>query len=511
MRSVVASTPAAVNVTGSFWSSVALPDAVVEKPPVLAVTAPFVPLAVTSAPDPIHASVFFSITPMPPANPTATAPAPLTLAVTRSTSVSSSADTTTLPSAVAVASPIHALVVSDNTDTPAVTATAATPLAAPEMDTDTTRVVFSAWTTTEWPALTLAPSPMEASVRSVATPTSAPTPTPALPPKANDPAAPMSVASVVATTFTEPAVLMPAAAGGVAPTGVTRASAVSSMTVTVTEPATPAVPAAAPAMAKMVICGVEVASTVTPLSASTSARPDTDAVVRLTIVALTTEAPTPAAPAPANDPATDEISASLSAATVTLPWAETVESPVICAVAVLATTSTVTDAPTAAGPPAPAAPRETTNMDASSSADTVTDPPAPVARTVEESITASTVLVMTLTAIEAPTAAVPPLKANPPDHELIDDSSSAVTRALPADAVTVDPATSARTVLVMTFTEKLPPSATPLIEAAAPTEADTILPFTAPSGSVAVASTVTEPAETVEPSIDAVTSTWSML
>ena len=100
--------------------------------------------------------------------------------------------TMTLPSADTIASlPMWASVVSESTDTPAVTPTATSPPPAPAIDSDRARSSASAWTMTESSAVTVAPSPMSARVRIVATPTSAPTPTPTLPPMASEPAAPI--------------------------------------------------------------------------------------------------------------------------------------------------------------------------------------------------------------------------------------------------------------------------------------------------------------------------------
>ena len=165
---------------------------------------------------PIQLFVFLLMTEMPPATPTPTSPPIAKLPLTTLTTVVSSAWTTTLALAVAEAfCPIYASVVSDSTETPAVTPTATLPEPAPVTEIESVFSSASACTTTESSALTLAPSPTKALVLIVATPTSAPTPTPTSPPIASEPAAPMRLKPLTATTFTSPCeVMLPA---GLAP------------------------------------------------------------------------------------------------------------------------------------------------------------------------------------------------------------------------------------------------------------------------------------------------------
>ena len=124
-----------VAVAPSAWASGVASWVV--KLPVFAVTPPPIPSAVTVAAEAIDASVVLSIVETPAATPIAAALLPVTLPVTTTTVVSSWADTMTFPLAnTTLPEPIDAVVGSTSTETPAVTATPATPPPAPAIETE---------------------------------------------------------------------------------------------------------------------------------------------------------------------------------------------------------------------------------------------------------------------------------------------------------------------------------------------------------------------------------------
>ena len=147
--------------------------------------------------------------------------------------------------------------------------------------------------------------------------------------------------------------------------------------------------------------------------------------------------------------------------------------------------------PPTAEVPEPDPPRAMVRMDAVSSAKTLIEPASLVAA--EVSIEAVTVVLMTLTATETPTAALVPPKAIPPARLRIEDESLAWTTTSPATARTVElDSIVAETVLVMTLTLSEPPTPGPsLTPIPAPMAALTILPPSSSSLSTDVALTVT--------------------
>ena len=122
---------------------------------------PTAALAVICASAAIQLDVSLEIVETPAATPTETPPLAAMLPEMMLMPVVSSAWTTTLPCAFAVAPvPIHACVVIESTETPAVAATATEPPSAPVTEIDRIFSCASACTTTESPACTLARSPM---------------------------------------------------------------------------------------------------------------------------------------------------------------------------------------------------------------------------------------------------------------------------------------------------------------------------------------------------------------
>ena len=177
-------------------------------------------------------------------------------------------------------------------------------------------------------------------------PTSAPAPTPPLPPKATAPATPSRVVSSEARTVTS-CVLLPSSSGLMLAPLPMAAVVISVRSVTVAEPATPALPPPEPPAAMVSMSSCEVAVTATPRVDSVStvpalffspvgtsmaarlprpvALPSMRASTVLSVISTEAEAPMPALPPPATLPARLKRSTSSEAPTCTLPSAIAVE------------------------------------------------------------------------------------------------------------------------------------------------------------------------------------------
>ena len=159
--------------------------------------------------------------------------------------------------------PMKARVVISSTGTLAVPAMPADPPPPIAPLIDTMSSVELALTSTLPFAATCAAAPILASVSLVMTGTSAPAPIPALPPPARAPARPNNAVSSLARTSTSCSSDPPPARFRRAPRS-TKARVVSLSTVTVADPAPPAVPPPAPATAAVRISSLELATTETP-------------------------------------------------------------------------------------------------------------------------------------------------------------------------------------------------------------------------------------------------------
>ena len=215
----------------------------------------------------------------------------------------SSAETMTLPPATTtVDAPRRAVVVIDSTGTAALIATAAVPPTVPPTEIESRFSEEMADTTTSPRALTNDPSPTEALVFFVMTWTSAPAPTPAVPPTASMPAAALSVVRSVAVTTTDEVGRVPTGTEQPAPTQLTLALlpidavVVLFSTSTVADPAMPAVWPPLPPMAMRMMFEVSAPVTATPMApaAETSAPLPTVASTRWLRTSTAAAMPIPA-------------------------------------------------------------------------------------------------------------------------------------------------------------------------------------------------------------------------
>src|SRR5438270_980238 len=256
------------------------------------------------------------------------------------------------------------------------------------------------------PASTTLGSPSRATVSLLMTSTSAPRPTPAVPPMASVPAVPVILVRSLAATATCPPEVT-AAASSVACVVLERMSMV-------TAPATPASPPTVPPTATRVMSSCCAAETETPPAPATMVSPDA-MVASMSAVRtrIEDETPTPALLPTAISPAySSSLRSSSLAEAFTAPVVEiVVPGPATSAVTVGVRTTTMREPLTLASSDA-AASTETTKTCSLEVAVTATSPPA--FTVVPAPIVAATVLRITSTSMPMPTPASPVVSAIPP-------------------------------------------------------------------------------------------------